>query len=408
MSSRAEVLKGILLSKGYRFDAQGKILGKSAQLSDDKENIVRQQNPYEKKNLKFQVDYRALLGQKTAEDYIKVGKHLVNVAMSMSTEEYNAMFSNTQPVERLPGDEFLRNERIEGLITQKVGPDLFFLDRMNRIIMTEPAKDISWARQRNSPDTDPLLKGPKEYNWGDEFPRSRVSDPEHLRVSTSTWAQAIEFDYNIRRYMNTAVDTIDRRTSWVAQEFVREVNTHVANVLANDFDPNQVDFPDVEDQIIVVEPAEPWSSDLRNPIEDIRDGIEAMENNTGTYFSPTTLLLHNIDFRRLMDYFTQVDHVWSRDPTSGSVIREIDGVNIIKVPPNGGLPQGSALLLDESSGTERPLTVWHDIDPAITQSGLLHVRQYENPENMNRVVLFHMTFAAANRNQKAVCHISGI
>ncbi len=400
-------LKAVALKRGL-ITEDGKVTDKGSRAQMD--NIVRQPNPYQNSRLKLKVNPKTLLGVRTAEDYKRVGLHLQKVAQSISSQEFNVMFAgdNTQPVERLPGDVFLRNQRIEGLITQKVAPENFFLDMMKRMVMTEPAKDISWSRQRNSPDTDPKLKGAKEYTWGDEFPRSRVSDPEEMKASTSTWAQAIEFDYNIRRYMNTAVDTIDRRISWVAQEFTRNVNEHLANVLANDFDPLQTNFPDVEDQILVVEPDEPWTSDLRNPIEDFRDGIELMENETGTYFSPTRALVHSKDFRRLMDFFTQVEHPAHKDPTTGEIVQQIDGVSIEKVPPNAGLPQGSVLLLDESSGTEPPLSVWHDIDPNFTTTGLLHVRQYEHPETMNRVVMLHMTFAAANRNQKAVCLISGV
>lgn len=396
------------LAKRRMLDSNGKV-----KLSKVNQQGVIRDNPYQnrenKTRLALSVNKYTLNGIKKPEDFTRAGKLLSRTALSMEEHEYRTMFAqNSEPVQQLPADAFLRNVNIEAMVISQVGPRQFFLDRVFRQVMRQPAKEITWARFRNAFDTDPKLKEPKEYQWGNPFPRTGVSDPEIMRASTSTWAQAIEFNYETRRYLNTAFDTINRQISWVTQKFNQTVNTHIANVMANDFDPNQTNFTDAEDQIIVVEADETWDSDNRDPIKNIRDGIETMANFPGHRKDATTLLVQNTDFRRLMDYFTNVDHVWARDPTTGQIIREVDGVMIEKVPADAGLPQGSALLLAEGPGEPPIVTLWDDVDERFTQSGIVHVRQFEDPENMNRVVMMHKTFAAANRNQKAVCHISGI
>lgn len=312
---------------------------------------------------------------------------------------------NAQPVQTLPVDTFLQNTFIENRVIQRAAADLPWLRFAVR--RSAPAqKEIVWFKYNKRYENDDRLKASKEYNWGDEWPRTGVSDPVVRRASTSTWANGIEFTYEAMRYRNTAIDDVTRQTSDVGWSLNRDINELYLNALTNDLDPAQTGVP-LDDQVILEAVDESWTSDERNPIEDLRDAVESMENETGKYFSPTVVFLHTKDHRRLMDYFTNVDHPYAKDPTSAtSSLRTFDGMRIVKVTPNTGLPQGKAVLIDERA--DAPMTVYEDMDPRFTTTGLLHVRQYEHPETMNRVIMFHKTQVATLQESKAICLMSGM
>ena len=340
-------------------------------------------------------------GKQSKKKWANVGRALQMHSLRLADEDLNA-----QPVNTLPVDRFLRTMFVEGKVIELAAPKMFFLALANRFTTT--SREINWFRHKFTIQTDPKLKGPGNYNWGDEFPRTIVSDPELRRVSLSTWAEAIEFTYDAIRYTNTAIDDIMRKVSFVAQKFALAINEHYANVLTNDFAiNNQAGFEEL-DQVNVENVNEAWTSDDSNPEEDIRNLIETMENRTGHYNSPTILYLHSKDFRRLKDFYTRIDRRGQLNPLTGEELVRVDQVEVVKVPPDAGLPRGNGIMLDRNPGVQNPLSVWDDIDPRFSTTGVVHTRQYENPESLNRIFLFHKTHAAANRNAPAVGLLAGL
>jgi hypothetical protein len=324
---------------------------------------------------------------------------------------YNLLLSelamaNTTPMKKMSTQAFLRPPVLEAALIRKMSPLLPWLEMANRQTVT--TWEIQVPRMTYSFLRDPKLKIGQKIDEDAELPLVSLSELEKVPLSIGRYGLGTLFSEKAQMNSAVGLNEINLGLDAVKYSLAYTFNTIYAEEIGNHFSTTYRTSLPTDDQILRTAITTAWNDPSANPFEDIRNAALTSETTEDWFAASTHLYVNPNTFKDVMTYATYADHTWEINPLTGEKVFKVDDIQIVKLPPLNGMPDGNALLTSEPPGSPDLLDVYDLINGNLSKTGMLHVREDKNPRTGAKWFGFERYFACRLGIAKRVHWLDGV
>lgn len=275
------------------------------------------------------------------------------------------------------------------------------------------AQSIRYNQDLYSDDSDPLKLDPALLASSAEFPTVKISSITEKFAGMVRYGFAVEFDENVRRYTDK-LDEVVRARDRIARWLAVYRNTLATNaVVQSKWGATATVSDDSTNGPRVFSASVPWTASTASPVNDVIDGIQRLEAQSGYAYRLTDIWMPSLAYYSFVKYIvgTMASTAnWQQTPFQPNLVVPAIGnvkFHLVNQPPSGTFTDSQGQIglgMDMSPGHVAVTRYFSDaqVEPFTRAGDGLYAHQYVNDKNHKLVYQFWFEETYVNREPLGV------